>query len=206
VIWSPTMGITTVDADVSAVCESAIGQLRAAGVEVIELDNIWDTHPFKAWIVFWTAARARAQGHLRGTPEWDKIDEALRPQIEMGLDAFGAADYALAIDQCHLLNIQLEKAFEQAPIILTPTTRGHVPRIEGDGFVDGEETADWVAFTMGINMTRNPAGSLPIGLAKDGMPIGMQVIGRQRDDETVLDAMLAMERVFAFEQQASFPS
>ena len=206
VIWSPTMGITTVDADVSAVCESAIDQLRAAGVEVIELDNIWDTHPFKAWIVFWTAARARAQGHLRGTPEWDKIDEALRPQIEMGLDAFGAADYALAIDQCHLLNIQLEKAFEQAPIILTPTTRGHVPGIEGDGFVDGEETADWVAFTMGINMTRNPAGSLPIGLAKDGMPIGMQVIGRQREDEAVLDAMLAMERVFGFDQQASFPS
>ena len=46
------MGITTVDADVSAVCESAIDQLRAAGVEVIELDDIWDTHPFKAWIVF----------------------------------------------------------------------------------------------------------------------------------------------------------
>ena len=60
--------------------------------------------------------------------------------------------------------------------------------------------------SMGINMTRNPAGSLPIGLAKDGMPIGMQVIGRQREDEAVLDAMLAMERVFGFDQQASFPS
>ena len=206
VIWSPTMGITTVDEDVLRVCNAAIAKLRDAGVEVIEMDQIWDTHPFPSWVVFWTAARARAQGHLRGTPEWEKIDAALRPQIEMGLDQFGAADYAVAIDQCHLLNVQLEAAFKSAPLILTPTTRGHVPTIEGEGRVDGEETADWVAFTMGINMTRNPAGTLPIGLAADGMPLGLQIIGRQRDDFGVLDAMLGMERVFDFNERASFPN
>jgi Asp-tRNA(Asn)/Glu-tRNA(Gln) amidotransferase A subunit family amidase len=91
-------------------------------------------------------------------------------------------------------------------LILTPTTRGHVPTIEGEGRVDGEETADWVAFTMGINMTRNPAGTLPIGLAADGMPLGLQIIGRQRDDFGVLDAMLGMERVFDFNERASFPN
>jgi Asp-tRNA(Asn)/Glu-tRNA(Gln) amidotransferase A subunit family amidase len=171
-------------------------------VGIIEKENIWSTNPFPSWLVFWTAARGRAQGHLRGTPEWQKIDADLRPQIEMGLDKFTAADYARAIDMCHLLNLELEVAFESAPLILTPATRGHAPKIAGDGFVDGQETADWVAFTMGINMTRNPAGIVPIALSDDGMPLGMQVIGRQRQDLTVLRAMTGLEDLLGFEARA----
>lgn len=202
VIWSSSMGITSVDREILKACDNVISRLADAGVEIIEKDNIWSTNPFPSWLVFWTAARGRAQGHLRGTPEWQKIDADLRPQIEMGLDKFTAADYARAIDMCHLLNLELEIAFESAPLILTPATRGHAPKIEGDGFVDGQETADWVAFTMGINMTRNPAGIVPIALSDDGMPLGMQVIGRQRQDLTVLRAMTGLEDLLGFEARA----
>ena len=198
VIWSPTMGITSCDAEILALCEGAIEQLRRAGVQVIEQETIWDKHPFADWLVFWTAARARAQGHLRGTKDWEKIDAALRPQIEMGLDRFTAADYAVAIDHCHTYAYQLDAVLQQAPILITPVTRGHAPTLMGDGLVNGEETPDWVSFTMGLNMTRNPAGSVPIGLAADGMPIAMQVIGRQRDDLTVLKAMAALEDLMDF--------
>jgi len=38
------------------------------------------------------------------------------------------------------------------------------------------------------------------------MPLGLQIIGRQRDDFGVLDAMLGMERVFDFNERASFPN
>jgi Asp-tRNA(Asn)/Glu-tRNA(Gln) amidotransferase A subunit family amidase len=74
--------------------------------------------------------------------------------------------------------------------------------LEGDGFVDGEQTPDWVSYTMGINMTRNPAGALPIGLSSEGLPIAMQVIGRQRDDLGVLQAMAAMEDLIGFDELA----
>lgn len=202
VVWSSTMGITSVDKQILKACETVVGQLADAGVEIIENNHIWNTNPFLPWLVFWTAARGRAQGHLRGTPEWEQIDADLRPQIEMGLDRFNAADYASAIDMCHILNLELETAFEAAPVILTPATRGHAPKIEGDGWVDGEETPDWVAFTMGINMTRNPAGIVPIGTSADGMPIGMQVLGRQRADLTVLKAMAGLEDLLSFNEKA----
>ncbi|MGB1537461.1 MAG: amidase [Pseudomonadales bacterium] len=202
VIWSPTMGITTCDDEILSYCEDMIERLKAKGVRVIKRDEIWSDNPFGAWLVFWTSARARAQGHLRGTPEWEKIDAALRPQIEMGLDRFSGADYARAIDRCHTLNLELESAFQEAPILLTPATRGHAPTIEGDGFVNGEQTPDWVGYTMGINMTRNPAGTVPIGLSSDGLPIAMQVIGRQRDDLGVLKMVAAMEDLIGFEAMA----
>ena len=203
VIWSPTMGITTCDDEILGHCEQVIEKLRARGVQVIERDQIWSENPFGAWLVFWTSARARAQGHLRGTPEWEKIDAALRPQIEMGLDRFSGADYARAIDRCHTLNLELETAFHEAPILLTPATRGHAPTLEGDGFVNGEQTPDWVGYTMGINMTRNPAGTVPIGLSADGLPISMQVIGRQRDDLGVLKMLAGMEDLIGFDVWAS---
>lgn len=202
VIWSPTMGITTCDDEILSYCEDMIERLKAKGVRVIKRNEIWSDNPFGAWLVFWTSARARAQGHLRGTPEWEKIDAALRPQIEMGLDRFSGADYARAIDRCHTLNLELESAFQEAPILLTPATRGHAPTIEGDGFVNGEQTPDWVGYTMGINMTRNPAGTVPIGLSSDGLPIAMQVIGRQRDDLGVLKMVAAMEDLIGFEAMA----
>ncbi len=202
VVWSPTMGFAEMDKEILGICETAVKQLADAGVEVIENDAIWDSNPVFPWLVFWTSARGRAQGHLRGTEAWEKIDANLRPQIEMGLDNYNGADYASAIDACHNLNLQLEAAFADAPLILTPATCGHTPTIEGDGVVNGQETPGWVAFTMGLNMTRNPAGTVPIGLTGAGMPVGMQVIGRQRQDVTVLGAMAAMEDLFNFTAKA----
>ena len=117
-------------------------------------------------------------------------------------DNYNGADYASAIDACHELNLQLESAFTDAPLILTPATCGHTPTITGDGMVNGQETPGWVAFTMGLNMTRNPAGTVPVGLTEAGMPVGMQVIGRQRQDVTVLGAMATMEDLFNFTAKA----
>ena len=52
---------------------------------------------------------------------------------------------------------------------------------------------DWTPFTYPINMTRHPAGSVPVGRSADGLPIGMQVIGRHFDDRLVLRVMRAVE-------------
>jgi Asp-tRNA(Asn)/Glu-tRNA(Gln) amidotransferase A subunit family amidase len=201
VIWSPTMGFATLDKEVSERSEKAIEQLEAAGVEVVVNDAIWDVDPVMDWLVFWSSARARAQQHLMGTDDWEKIDPSLRRMIEIGTTRKGA-DYALAIDACHYLNLKLEAAFADAPLIITPATAGQAPRVEGDGFINGEETPGWVAFTMGINMTRNPAGVVPIGTTDSGLPLALQVIGRQREDVSVLAAMHTMEEVFAFDEMA----
>ena len=91
VIWSPTMGFSTVDKEVMAICEKAISELEQAGVEVILKDSIWDVNPVESWMVFWACARARAQQHLIGTDQYESIDPLLRLFIEMGVTMDGSS-------------------------------------------------------------------------------------------------------------------
>jgi Asp-tRNA(Asn)/Glu-tRNA(Gln) amidotransferase A subunit family amidase len=120
----------------------------------------------------------------------------------MGVNMDGAA-YASSIDACHKLGYQLEEVFKESPLIITPATCGQAPKIKGDGYVNGTETPAWVDFTMGINMTRNPAGVIPAGILSTGMPVALQIIGGQREDLIVLKAMHAFESVLDFNHKAS---
>ena len=192
VVWSPTMGYATVDDEVMAACEKVIAALEAAGVEVVRLPTIWTSNPAGGWYAIWTTQRARAQGHLRGTADWDKIDADLRVQIEHGL-SLSAVDYARALDASHTLAVSLEAAFGDADVILTPMLAGQVPSIDGPGLINGAPTNDWVQFSPAINMTRHPAGASPIGLSRSGLPMSLQIIGRQRDDIAVLKTMCFLE-------------
>jgi Asp-tRNA(Asn)/Glu-tRNA(Gln) amidotransferase A subunit family amidase len=203
VLWSPTMGFAKVDSEILSQCEAAIGRLADAGVEIIERKEIWAEDPVLHWYQFWTAARARAQGDLRNTPQWQQIDDDLKPQIEYGLEKVTGVTYARAIDACHTLAYELSKALSDAPFIVTPCTAGHTPRIgTAMGKVDGTDVPGWVGFTYGINMTRNPAGTVRAGTTKDGLPVGLQIIGAQRDDLGVLKAMCFMEDVLGYAHDA----
>ena len=48
-------------------------------------------------------------------------------------------------------------------------------------------------FTYPFNMTGQPAASVPCGFTRDGLPIGLQIVGRRFDDVTVLRASAAFE-------------
>jgi aspartyl-tRNA(Asn)/glutamyl-tRNA(Gln) amidotransferase subunit A len=201
VVFSPTMGFATVDAEVAAVVERAVATLAEAGVAVEVVDRVWPESPLAPWLASWCASRARTQGHLVGTDDWERIDPTLRAQIEYGLTISGV-EMMRAIDAVHEYNLQLETTFERAPLLLTPTVAGQVPRLGAHGTVDGEETPNWVEFTYGLNLTRNPAGTVTCGFTADGLPVGLQVIGRQRDDVIVLQALAAFEDVFGAEHVA----
>ena len=107
-------------------------------------------------------------------------------------------DYARALDACHYLNARLVDAFRAGDFILTPTTCGQTPRAgSAVGTIDGEQTDGWVGFTYGINMTRNSAGTVCVGKTGLGLPIGLQIIGNQRDDVGVLKTMCFLEDLLA---------
>jgi aspartyl-tRNA(Asn)/glutamyl-tRNA(Gln) amidotransferase subunit A len=52
----------------------------------------------------------------------------------------------------------------------------------------------FIPFTHPINTLGNPAASIPCGFSSDGMPIGLHVVGRQGDEETVIRASAAFEQ------------
>jgi aspartyl-tRNA(Asn)/glutamyl-tRNA(Gln) amidotransferase subunit A len=91
-----------------------------------------------------------------------------------------------------------EQAFAKVDAILTPTA-------PSAAFRAGEKMDDPVAmylndvFTVPSSLAGLPAISVPAGLSAEGLPLGLQVIGKAWDEQTVLDAGLALERAAGFD-------
>ena len=98
-----------------------------------------------------------------------------------------------------------ERAFERADVILVPTTAFPAPTIEeldrGSARIDGRDVrlSDhrgnlFTLCTIPFNQTGLPALSVCCGFSPSGLPIGMQIVGRPFDEETVLRVGHAYER------------
>jgi aspartyl-tRNA(Asn)/glutamyl-tRNA(Gln) amidotransferase subunit A len=87
--------------------------------------------------------------------------------------------------------------FRTYDLLLTPTIAcvpfGH--GIQGPEQIEGKKADpfQWISFTYQFNMTGQPAATVPAGFTKDGLPIGLQIVGRHLDDATVLRAAAAYE-------------
>jgi aspartyl-tRNA(Asn)/glutamyl-tRNA(Gln) amidotransferase subunit A len=79
------------------------------------------------------------------------------------------------------------------PTLACPPFQLHIqgPEKIGGKMVDRFE---WLNFTYIMNMTGQPAASIPAGFTKDGLPIGLQIVGRHLDDATVLRASACFEK------------
>src|SRR2546425_11137723 len=88
-------------------------------------------------------------------------------------------------------------AFEKCDAILAPTA-------PSSAFAIGEKEDDPIAmylndvFTVPVNLAGLPGISVPAGLTADGLPLGLQIIGRAFDEETVLRAAEVIERAAGF--------
>jgi len=200
VIWSPAPG-WPVDDEVATVCAAAITRVAGAGVDVIEVDRFVSGVPLLDYFNAATVFQQRLHGGRRGTPEWDLLDPGIRSQVEHAGRHVTAAGFAMALDAAHLHNFELETLFRSAPVLLCPTVAGQTGNCASLGTVNGEETIFWAPFTQLFNLTKHPAGSMPCGFTPDGMPVGMQMIGSQHDDLTVLQTMMAFEQMFANERR-----
>jgi aspartyl-tRNA(Asn)/glutamyl-tRNA(Gln) amidotransferase subunit A len=89
------------------------------------------------------------------------------------------------------------KAFQEVDVILTPTT-------PTPAFKFGERLKNPIdmylsdIFTVSVNLATVPAVSVPIGLTKDNLPVGGQVIGRSWDETTILMVSYNWEKLSNF--------
>ena len=87
--------------------------------------------------------------------------------------------------------------FEEYDLLLTPTTA--VPASKIGHKIGQRDTSlgkgGFSPFNCVFNLSRNPAASVPCGFSSDGLPIGLQIVGRLEDDITVLRASAAFEEV-----------
>jgi Asp-tRNA(Asn)/Glu-tRNA(Gln) amidotransferase A subunit family amidase len=197
--WSPDLGYAAVDREVLAVCEKALDALRSLGTEVVEIERVFDADPALDWVAIVAACNERTAGHLRGTPDWERIDPDFRFFADFAAERFTPADVVRGFDAAHVLNLRLVEVFHEAPLLLCPTVGGQTPFIGALGTVNGEQTQQWVSMTYPFNLTRSPAGTVCAGFTGDGMPVGLQVVGPQHADLAVLRALAVLEDALALD-------
>jgi aspartyl-tRNA(Asn)/glutamyl-tRNA(Gln) amidotransferase subunit A len=96
-----------------------------------------------------------------------------------------------------LIARDFDQAFQQCDVILTPTA-------PSAAFAIGEKMDDPLAmylndvFTVPVNLAGLPGISVPAGLSADGLPLGLQIIGRAFDEETMIRAAGVLESAAAF--------
>ena len=149
-----------------------------------EVEPIWRAINHTAW-------RARFEKLAAEHPE--ELSETFLRQIALAQRMSGV-DYQQAMfDRTNLFR-RVQSLLARADLLVMPTiTRTALP-IEQDLFgtidIDGEIRDDvrpnWFPWTMPFNMTGHPAVSMPCGFGRDGLPIGLQLVGQFRGDAELL--------------------
>jgi Asp-tRNA(Asn)/Glu-tRNA(Gln) amidotransferase A subunit family amidase len=195
VAYTDDLGFSdVVDPEVSAACARAAKAFRELGCRVDEVQPKWPS-PKACWEEIFCGGIA-----TRMAPYLDRrtdIDAGLYQMIERTLKNPPTAYPQAWFDR--LAWWQHPRAFfEKYDLLLTPTIACPPFRVNQDNppEIAGRPAAPyaWIPFTYPFNLTGQPASSVPCGFTKDGLPIGLQIVGRRYDDMTVMRASAAFEK------------
>jgi Asp-tRNA(Asn)/Glu-tRNA(Gln) amidotransferase A subunit family amidase len=107
-----------------------------------------------------------------------------------------AVDYLKALTELHQQARRLIATWDQIDVLLTPTLTYPAPKLGTlgqDVNSASSEFLDWLSFTHPFNCTGQPAISLPLATSKSGLPIGIQLVGRPRDEYSILSLGAQLE-------------
>ncbi len=96
----------------------------------------------------------------------------------------------------HLIRDEFNKIFEEADLILSPVAPTVAPKI--GSIHDPLEMYKSDMYTIAINLAGLPALSLPVAKDSQGMPIGLQLIGKSFDEQAVFDGALSLEQAINY--------
>jgi len=213
-----------IDEDISKMWDSGIAWLKDAGAEIV---NISLPHTKYALPAYYIIAPAEASSNLarydgvrfglRDLPEGAGLQdmyaatraagfgEEVRRRIMIGTYVLSAGFYDAYYTQAQKVRALIARDFDNAwascDLILAPTA-------PSAAFGLGEKNADPLSmylndvFAVPASLAGLPAMSVPGGLSKEGLPMGLQVIGKALDEQAVLNAGLAIEQRSGFTAQA----
>ena len=191
--------------DMKTLFEKRIADLKSMGAEIIEVSipNILD-----ALAAYYIIAPAEASSNLarydgmrygvrvEGDDIYDTFrksraagfgDEVKRRMI-IGTAVLSSQSYDVYFMQAarvrRMIADSFNSAFEQCDLIVCPSSAGTAMPLASD--LKPLEYYALDLFTVAMNLAGIPACSVPCGLAQNGLPLGMQVVGRRFDDMRVL--------------------
>jgi len=202
--------------EVAAYWDKAAEMLKARGAEIVEISL---PHTQYALATYYIIAPAEASSNLArydGLRFGNRVDgqhlddmyinsrtagfgKEVKRRIMIGTYVLSAgyydAYYVKAQKVRRLIREDFLKAFEKCDLILTPTAPTPAFPI-GDKSMQENPLTMWLndIFTVSVSLAGLPAMSLPIGLSKDGLPLGMQLVGKAFDEAGIFKAAFALEK------------
>jgi amidase len=195
VAWSRDLNLQAVDADVAGIAGAAAAAFEGLGCAVEE------AHPDFTGareIIHTTRAARMAAVYGDLLPRWrERMNPDLVRNIEQGM-ALSAAQWGRAEMARTALWERVRAFFDRYDLLLTPTVAVRPFPVETDypSEINGrrvETYIDWFLLTYAITLTGLPAISVPAGWTGDGLPVGLQIVGRWRAEDAVLRAAAAFE-------------
>jgi aspartyl-tRNA(Asn)/glutamyl-tRNA(Gln) amidotransferase subunit A len=195
VAWSPTLGYArNVHREVAEACAQAVAALAASGAIVEQTDPGFDD-PLEITVGLWFLGAWTLWNTL--TPEQQALtDPDFAAQAQLG-----AGYSALDFQRLHLrrgaLGSHMRQFMQRYDLLVTPAVAvpafdarpaGHTP-------MGPQSMLGWTPFSYPFNLTQQPACSIPCGLTREGLPIGLQIVGPMFGDALVLRAARAYESV-----------
>lgn len=197
VAYSADLGITPVDAEVAAITRAAADKLAAAGVIVEEAHpELSESHEcFQTLRAHGFAIKG--QGLLKD--HRDKLKPEVIWNIEKGMKLTGAQIMKAEAQRAAIIS-RAFAFFENYDLLLCPATivppfPVEVRYPESCNGVPFDNYVGWLAIVYAITLIGAPALSMPCGFTSNGLPVGLQVVARPRDDAKLLAGSKFIETV-----------
>ena len=181
--------------EVKAAVHEAAGRAEKLGVRVMPV-RVPDIDALNAagLVILLSEAAAVHQAHLHRRDDFGADVLALLDQGSL----IPAADYVNAQRQRKLFVNEFHTLFRTIDCLFTPSTPITAPRVgQAEMTLDGEKYDTRMLttrFARGINVLGFPALSIPCGPSSEGLPIGLQMIGRPLEENLLLALGEALER------------
>ncbi len=180
--------------EVRAAVEAAARALAAEGA-VVEPVAPFATHAMMDGLDLFFRVRLAAELTRLGVDRRDRILPFIRAWCD-GAESASGTEVMAALSQIMAVREAAVAATEPFDFLLMPTSP--IPAFEAEAPCPGSDPArpfEHIGFTAPFNQSEQPAASIPCGLTGDGLPIGLQIVGRRFDDLGVLRLARAYERL-----------
>lgn len=203
-LWStPIIGEVAPEILAAVVRVAHLLEEAGAAVEPINLPggNILAT-----FNILWFAGAANRVSKIADKDRL-QTDPGLLRAAEIG-GRFSASEYAEALLHRSVFGVEMDQLLRTYDFVISPTTPVAAFPLMHDvppGSIYQEWT-EWACFNFPINLSQQPACSVPIGLTNSGLPIGFQIVGARGADADVLSAAMRVMELVGSIDDLSLPS
>jgi aspartyl-tRNA(Asn)/glutamyl-tRNA(Gln) amidotransferase subunit A len=188
IAYSPDLGYAKVDAEVASIVKASLSVFTDLGAKVEEKNPGFE-NPSGIFRIQWFSGAAFL---LKGMKNRNLVDPGLQEIAAEGekITAHEVLDMQM---KRGALGAHMNLFHRDYDLLVTPTLA--VPAFEaGREFPPGgSRWTDWTPFTYPFNLTQQPAASIPCGLTRAGLPVGLHIVGPRYADALVLRAARAFE-------------